>query len=582
MAEADGKRFASAAQGPNLARIASYARMCLRFVRPDRMLVGVAVALALLSGLFQLLLMFLLASLILALSGGTAATPVQLSSWAPSLTVHQLLLAAAISLACVIFVTFPLAHVQASITSRVVARTRRALARGYVEATCAHRTRLPEGYLQQLIGEYSQSLSGALQQFCALVTAAATLGVLVVVPLLIDPGAGALVIPVVGAGLLLMVPLTSMLRRDAVKRAAVQREMATFTAQLSRLADEIEAFDVGGRTTELLDHSITRAERFVRRIHFYEAVTPVLYQLSALALLLAAIAVALVFQPADRSDIALVALLTLRVLTYGRQVLHSLQQGSALSPFVETIDEELREITANRRSRGNIVAVGFDGLEITNLSFAYPGGEPILRDLTLRLEPGEAVAIVGPSGEGKSTLCALLMGMRAPTSGSIATGTTPIDTVDPGRWAKLAAYVPQDPQLMRGTISENICLFRRGFTQDEVENAARKAHIHEEILELPGGYDAVVGPAERGLSGGQRQRLVIARALLGNPKLLLLDEPSSALDARSEALIVETLAELKGGTTILCVTHRTAALAVCDKAFQLRNGLLAPLDPAGR
>jgi ABC-type multidrug transport system fused ATPase/permease subunit len=174
------------------------------------------------------------------------------------------------------------------------------------------------------------------------------------------------------------------------------------------------------------------------------------------------------------------------------------------------------------------------------------------------------------------------MGMRAPTAGSIATGTTPLDTVDPGRWAKLAAYVPQDPQLMRGTISENICLFRGGFTQDEVENAARKAHIHEEILELPGGYDAVVGPAERGLSGGQRQRLVIARALLGNPKLLLLDEPSSALDARSEALIVETLAELKGGTTILCVTHRTAALAVCDKAFQLRNGLLAPLDPAGR
>jgi ATP-binding cassette subfamily B protein len=185
--------------------------------------------------------------------------------------------------------------------------------------------------------------------------------------------------------------------------------------------------------------------------------------------------------------------------------------------------------------------------------------------------------VVGPSGEGKSTLCAILLGLRQPTRGTITTGGVAIGDIAPATWGHIAAYVPQDCKLLTATVTDNIRFFRDQYGDAEVEEAARAAHIHDEILKLPDGYDTVIGTGVRGLSGGQRQRLVIARALIGKPQLLVLDEPSSALDQRSESLIALTLAELKGSTTMVLVTHRPATLDICDHVWRLESGGLVEM-----
>ncbi|MGZ4759004.1 MAG: ATP-binding cassette domain-containing protein, partial [Acidimicrobiales bacterium] len=158
------------------------------------------------------------------------------------------------------------------------------------------------------------------------------------------------------------------------------------------------------------------------------------------------------------------------------------------------------------------------------------------------------------------------------SKGTILVGSVDLADVDPRSWSRLTAFVPQENKLILATVADNIRFFRPGFSLEQVEAAARAAHLHDEITELPEGYLTLIGPSARGLSGGQRQRLGIARALLGSPELLVLDEPTSALDSRSEELIRVTLSELKGSTSVLLVAHRPATLEVCDRVLRIEHG----------
>ena len=148
------------------------------------------------------------------------------------------------------------------------------------------------------------------------------------------------------------------------------------------------------------------------------------------------------------------------------------------------------------------------------------------------------------------------------------------------RGRRLAAFVPQENKLILATVADNIRFYRDGFSDEDVHIAGRRAHIHDEIMELPEGYETAIGPGARNLSGGQCQRLGIARALLGKPELLVLDEPTSALDSRSEQLIRQTLSETAGDTTIVLVAHRPATLKVCTRVIEVENGTLKETSPS--
>jgi ABC-type multidrug transport system fused ATPase/permease subunit len=188
------------------------------------------------------------------------------------------------------------------------------------------------------------------------------------------------------------------------------------------------------------------------------------------------------------------------------------------------------------------------------------------------------VGIVGPSGGGKSTLVQVLLGLRSPQRGDYLVNGRPAADHDLATWFGQFVLVPQDNRLLRGTIADNIRFHRPHLDDDAVEQAARAAHLHDDVVALPEGYRTPVGAGATDLSGGQRQRLGLARALAGRPSVLVLDEPTSALDMRSEALVQETLEDLRGRLTMFIVAHRVTTLGRCDRIMVLRGGAIEDFD----
>jgi len=209
-----------------------------------------------------------------------------------------------------------------------------------------------------------------------------------------------------------------------------------------------------------------------------------------------------------------------------------------------------------------------------------PGAQtPAVRGVSLELAAGEALGIVGPSASGKSTLARALLGIWPTYAGKVR-----LDGADIGHWNRHElgphiGYLPQDIELFDGTISENICRFGE-VDPDRVVAAAKLAGVHDMILRLPNGYDTVIGAAGGVLSGGQRQRIGLARAVYGNPRLLVLDEPNSNLDDQGERELVEALTRIKTrGCTIVVITHRTMVLQCVDKILVMKEGAAVSMGP---
>ncbi|MFF8833949.1 thiol reductant ABC exporter subunit CydD [Streptomyces sp. NPDC015130] len=210
-------------------------------------------------------------------------------------------------------------------------------------------------------------------------------------------------------------------------------------------------------------------------------------------------------------------------------------------------------------------------LELDRVTVRHAGrAEPALDAATLTVEPGETVALVGPSGVGKSTLLDVVLGFAAPQEGgSVRVGGEDLATLDLETWRSRIAWVPQRPYLFAGTIAENVRLARPDASDEAVRDALRDAGADGFVAGLPEGLDTLLGEDGAGLSAGQRQRLALARAFLADRPLLLLDEPTAALDGETEAGVVDAVRRLAAGRTVLLVVHRPALLAVADRVVSL-------------
>lgn len=214
-------------------------------------------------------------------------------------------------------------------------------------------------------------------------------------------------------------------------------------------------------------------------------------------------------------------------------------------------------------------------IEFENVDFAYNLDTPVLRNVSFTMNPGEVVAVVGASGAGKSTLADLIPRFYDPCDGSILVDGHDLRQVNLQSLRKHIGIVPQETMLFGGTIRDNIVYGDPSATDEMVENAARAANAHHFISDprmLPDGYNTIVGERGKQLSGGQRQRIAIARALLKNPRILILDEATSSLDAASEILVQEALDELMQGRTTLVIAHRLSTIINADKILVMQNG----------
>ncbi len=212
------------------------------------------------------------------------------------------------------------------------------------------------------------------------------------------------------------------------------------------------------------------------------------------------------------------------------------------------------------------------GIRFDDVTFGYRPDSPVLRNFSLEVQPGTSVALVGPSGAGKTTLINLLLKFYPSNDGRISIDGHPIDRISTDSLRQQIALVHQEPYLFSTTVRENILYGRPEASPTEVEQAARAANIHEFIAALPQGYDTAVGQRGVALSGGQRQRIALARAFLKDAPILLLDEATTSVDSEAEALIQEALASLMVGRTTIIIAHRLSSLHHAERIFILEDG----------
>lgn len=250
--------------------------------------------------------------------------------------------------------------------------------------------------------------------------------------------------------------------------------------------------------------------------------------------------------------------------------LRDIAQGLA---FIEKMLDLFREKPEPRLVAGAKASPsGAAALVFENVDFAYRPDRKILKGVSFTVEPGKTVAIVGPSGSGKSSLIRLLVRLYEPDGGRILLGGVPISEMSTSSLRRAIAVVPQDTVLFHDTIAYNIEFGNQGSDQGEIERAAKLAHIHDFITSLPDGYRTMVGERGLKLSGGEKQRVAIARAALKHPRVYVFDEATSSLDSRTEREILSNLIEVSRGTTTLIIAHRLSTVVHADEIVVLSRG----------
>ncbi len=269
----------------------------------------------------------------------------------------------------------------------------------------------------------------------------------------------------------------------------------------------------------------------------------------------------------------------------------SIIMGRALAPVTQGITawkqtagareafENLSKILATDKGKRTPVSENFvPALSVDHLVLDIEETR-VLDDVNFTLAPGEILGVVGPNGAGKTCLFRTLLGMWPPSKGSVSLDNIPTMDIDDTDMAKVVGYLPQNVELFAGSVSENIARMGEPHAQ-EVVGAAKKAGAHETILQFPNGYETDIGEAGQSLSGGQRQRVGLARAVFGDPRLVLLDEPNSNLDQAGDAALGNTLKYLKDvGATTIIITHKPELLHVADKILVLNKGRQTMFGP---
>jgi ATP-binding cassette subfamily C protein len=244
-------------------------------------------------------------------------------------------------------------------------------------------------------------------------------------------------------------------------------------------------------------------------------------------------------------------------------------QESAYWSLMRTIEgaEKVQE-----RSSGGALATLDDAIVLRSVSFRYRD-EPLFGDLSLEIPAGQITALTGPSGAGKTTIVDLVVGLVEPEGGDVFIDGRPLGEVDLSSWRQHVGYVPQEMFLLHDSVAMNVGLGDPGVSRDDIVRALKDAHAWDFVSHLPDGIDTVVGERGSALSGGQRQRIAIARAMLHDPWLLVLDEATAALDPESEAVVWEAVEELRGRTTVLAISHQPVLLDVADRVYRVDGGV---------
>jgi ATP-binding cassette subfamily B protein len=532
------------------------------------------------AGVAEAALLALIAQIAGAMSNGGTQSATNLGPMEIRAGVGTLLIVAAVLTVVRLALQVVVARLPARLSGAVQSHLRARLFNSFVAASWKAKAQEREGHLQELMGMQVGQAGGAVLQLSTMLSASLMFASLAVSAFVLSVTVAAAVLATAIALFAALRPLSRRVRRRSAATSAASLAQAHGVAESVRMAEEIHVFGVADAERSRVRRLIGALERDFVRTRSLSALVPVLYQGTILSLLVAGLALLYALGATQIVSLGAVVLLLVRASSYGQQLQTAYQSLGESLPYLDRVTHAIDEFRGVAARRGDRRIESIRTLEFIDVSFSYHANAPLLRDLSFSIGTGEAVGVVGPTGAGKSTILQLLLRLREPTHGRYLVNAMPAAEIENEQWHRKVAYLPQEPHLLHATVADNIRFLRDWVTEDAIERAARLAHIHEEIESWADGYETLIGQRADAVSGGQRQRLCLARCIAGSPELLILDEPTSSLDAQSERLIQESLTALRGTLTIIVVAHRVTTLDLCDRVMVVRAGRLEAFEPA--
>ena len=566
-------RAQSGVRGPTLRRVA------IPLIKPEtRRIIPMSIA-AIVGGFTEAVVLFLIARLALALTSNADTISIELG---PAGTVHTSVLSLVVIAGVLAILRMILQLGQNTLASSseasVVNRIREDMVQCYLSADWPLQASEREGKLQNLLTTHAEHAGFLIGAFTTAIIAGFNLVALLVAALWINaPAALGAAIAALAIGMLLQ-PLRGSARRHSASFAESNAEFATGLTESASLLQVVRIFQIKDAIEKNLTDLSERAARRQRQTLIVSSSVSVVYQGFAMLLMVVGLGIASAANVSGVASLGAVVLIMLRSLTYAQGVQSGIQTLYQNVPYGEILAAERRRYSASAMRTVGSPVHSISTIVFDEVNYEYDQGHPVLKNISLATREGEAIGIVGPSGSGKSTLVQIILGLREPTSGQIVVDGQDRASLSLADWYRHVSFVPQEPLLFSGTIADNIRFFRPGIADDDIVQAATQAHLHEDISAWPLGFETPVGERGHRLSGGQKQRLCIARALVGDPSIVVLDEPTSALDLASESFIRDTLASLRGHTTLILIAHRMSTLAMCDRIMVLVGGVIQAFD----
>jgi ATP-binding cassette, subfamily B, bacterial len=553
-----------------------------RRVRPlvagNRMAVAVLAGASIGAGLAEAAVLVLVADVAAAmvLQGHHSSTTEQTAGL--HLSIGAALLVALVLALVRLILQLLVAWLPARITAEVQAGLRVELFDAFTRASWAIQADESEGRLQELMTDQISHASQAVLYLANSFTAAAMFLALLVSAFALDP---VVAVVVLATSIMLfqgLRPIDRLGRRAAQDMSQATIAHASTVSESVRLAQEVQVFGAAPAYRKRVGALVDTVRVAFYRTQLTARVIGTVYQSLVIILIVAGLAVLYLLGTGRLASLGAVVLMLVRASAYGQQFQAANHVLIQTMPYLDRLEASMAayRVSAPADDGGKMPTIrtlAFDRVE-----FAYRPPRTVLHDVSFEVLAGESVGVIGPTGAGKSTLTQLLLRLRDPDAGAYLVNGAPVRNFARSDWQGRVAYVPQEPQVFSGTVTENI-RFYRDIDDALIERAARQAHIHDEIVAMTAGYATVIGQRADAVSGGQCQRICLARALAGQPDMLVLDEPTSALDLASEAAIQASLAELHGRVILFIVAHRVSILESCDRVLVLEAGRVRAFAP---
>jgi ATP-binding cassette, subfamily B, bacterial len=566
----------------SLKRLVDGWRRMRPFVGISRIQLTALVVASLAAGLVEASLLALIATIGTALGTGNDQLGIDLGIFEASISLNGAFILGFLLAAARAVLNAVVAYLPAAMSANAMASLRRQLFDAFLGTSWRVQATDRLGHFETVMTGHVGNASMAVVALGQALSSFAMFTALLVVAVTISPPT-ALLLGLLSMSLFfVMRPLSRRTGGHSNELTKQGTEYTQVSQEIVRLAEETQVFGASPDYRRRFTDRIELVRLPLLRTRYLSRLVPVLYQSLALTILLLALFVVSRATDAPLASLTAVVLLLVRSLAYGQELQASFTKMHELMPFMDRVRETIDRYRATPRQTGLQPLPMIRRLGMSDVGFSYTGA-PVLRNIDFEVRAGEAIGIVGPSGAGKSTLVQILLRLREPDRGALVVNDDiDVRDVSLADWQRAVAYVPQAPQLMHGTVTDNIRYHRSHVTFDDVVHAARLAHVHDDIIAMPDGYETVLDDRTAPVSGGQKQRLCLARALAARPAVLVLDEPTSALDVRSEMLVQRSLESLKGRMIMFMVAHRMSTLFICDRVMVVVDGEVDAFDTPER